>query len=482
MAFARADQQFATVPGVTYELTFDITDADAGALVEVGTSQGASDLLSQPTTAVQSYSFEFTATSLTSWIRFSLTGSAPKDSLVDNVSVMAITAGTIEGLGLWQLLIGVADNHTITWDFLKSLGHIRDPRKTPVLADLEREFGIYSNEALTEQVRRDKLAAIKYARVGTGSKDQLQNALINAGFTTEIINNGFFHRNIDGWVTVGTASWLSPGHLKLADDSAIADQSFVTEVGKIYTVKWQIVSSETGTLKIGSAQGFSDLLSVAWTARGNKVGQFTATGTTSWIRLQGIPGNITVLDNISVTTNPSLLVWENSPAQDPDLFFAQYLAQGGEGLAQCGEALAQCGSFDGELIVNGDIFEFDVDYTVLCGEALAQCGEPAATCGELSGVTRTKIVFAVATDPTKWAFVFFVCGAATFNPTTGPTTICGEALAQCGEPAAQCADFQGELKTIDFVDVPYARRADLVRLILQIKPIHSWCALLVNFT
>ncbi|MHC4302777.1 MAG: hypothetical protein ACYS7Y_36420, partial [Planctomycetota bacterium] len=113
---------------------------------------------------------------------------------------------------------------------------------------------------------------------------------------------------------------------------------------------------------------------------------------------------------------------------------------------------------------------------------LTQCGEPTALAGNLSGTTTTKLEYPIPVDPDDWPMVFFVGGMATFNPDTGASIYCGDTLAQCGDTPAFTQWFQGEIGTIDFETVPASRRADLVRLILQIKPVHSWCALLVNFT
>ena len=384
--------------------------------------------------------------------------------------------------GFDLLLDGMADNWTVIWNFLASMTYIRDPYKTPVLDDLEREFGIWPNPSLTDRERREKLAAVKFARVGTGSKDNLENALHKAGFVVQVLSNGNFDKDLSSWIITGSTSWLSPGYIKLVNNVSTADQPMTTVIGTEYTVRWKVLSGSNGSVEIGTAQGLSDLLSVSWTETGDIIAQFIATGTTTWIRLEGSSGDVVVLDRISVTAHPTLYVWENSPAQDPSIFFVASLMQCGEPLAQCGEPDAQAQHFTGELIVNGDIFDFTVDYVVQCGETLAQCGEYTALAGNFTGVTRTKIEYPIPTDPKDWPLVFFVGGPATFCACTGSAIYCGDTLAQCGEPLAQCANFIGQIQDIEWVDLPQSRRADLVRLILQIKPIHSWCALLVNFT
>jgi hypothetical protein len=192
---------------------------------------------------------------------------------------------------------------------------------------------------------------------------------------------------------------------------------------------------------------------------------------------------LTGTNNRAMTSSDGGATWTMQTTPSPDNnYFGIKAGIVPASIAQCGEPLAQCGKFEGELIVNGDIFEFEIDYLVECGETLAQCDEPTAQAGNSSGVTRTLIEYPIPTDPPDWPLVFFVGGDATFNPDTGASIYCGDTLAQCDEPTAFAQWFEGQLKTIDFVDLPYTRRADLIRLILQIKPIHSWCALLVNFT
>jgi hypothetical protein len=111
----------------------------------------------------------------------------------------------------------------------------------------------------------------------------------------------------------------------------------------------------------------------------------------------------------------NLFVHNNSPAIDPATMLYAYNIQCGEPLAQCGEPLAQCGRFNGELIVNGDIFDFKVDYLCCCGETLMQCGEPTAQAGNYSGITRTKKNYVMPTNPDAWPFIFFVAGEVTAN-------------------------------------------------------------------
>jgi hypothetical protein len=71
----------------------------------------------------------------------------------------------------------------------------------------------------------------------------------------------------------------------------------------------------------------------------------------------------------------------------------------------------------------------------------------------------------------------------TLEPTTLShfPTQCGEALAQCGEPGAQCGGYNGQILSIAPVDIDADRQNDLERIILMVKPMHSWCVLFVNY-
>lgn len=84
---------------------------------------------------------------------------------------------------LSKLFSGIAEDYQAIYDVLDGLAHIRDPRLTQILAELEREFGIVTDTSLSDAVRRQMLAHVIYRRPTTASWEHLQNALINAGFT-----------------------------------------------------------------------------------------------------------------------------------------------------------------------------------------------------------------------------------------------------------------------------------------------------------
>jgi hypothetical protein len=265
------------------------------------------------------------------------------------------------GEGLDQFLEGMATGDVTVYQFLKSLAFIRDPYRTTVLAELEREFGIVPNTALSEDFRRLYLAAIKYSKVGNGDRDFLEDRLHQAGFT-------------------------------------------------------------------------------------------------------------------------NVFVYENDPRVDPSNFFlGGYLMYAGDTFAQADEPLAIAGAFEGELLVNGDIFNNFIDYIALAGDTFSQADEPVMLAGNFDGTIKEPIEYEIPLSDDYWPAIFFVGGPATFAPPEGAEMFAGDTFAQAGEPGAQAGEFFGQLTSIEFADIPNERRDQFRRLILTIKPLHSWAVLVVNY-
>lgn len=94
-----------------------------------------------------------------------------------------------EGLGFDKLLDGMGANEERAREFLAELAYIRDPYRTPLLSDLEKEYGIKTNENISEADRRSQLAGVIYARRANGSRDFLQGQLQQAGFDLYVYEN-----------------------------------------------------------------------------------------------------------------------------------------------------------------------------------------------------------------------------------------------------------------------------------------------------
>ena len=101
-----------------------------------------------------------------------------------------------------RLLDGMGDNAQEVYDFLDALAHIRDPRRSELLADLEKEFGITTNEQLTEAIRRVALAAAVYAKPSPMSFDNLQDALRASGFEDIYVSPNDPAQDPDGYLGV----------------------------------------------------------------------------------------------------------------------------------------------------------------------------------------------------------------------------------------------------------------------------------------
>jgi hypothetical protein len=91
--------------------------------------------------------------------------------------------------GLDQYFQGKADNSERVADFLECLACIRDPYKTPILSDLEKEHGILTNLNVSEEDRRNSLAQQRYRKKEKGSWEELQVALRAAGFDVYVHEN-----------------------------------------------------------------------------------------------------------------------------------------------------------------------------------------------------------------------------------------------------------------------------------------------------
>lgn len=94
-----------------------------------------------------------------------------------------------ESLDMDKLLEAAGSNEEKIRSFLAELADIRNPDLTSVLGDLELEYGIKTNNNLSEADRRAILASIVYARRSNGSLDFLQNQLQRAGFDLYVYHN-----------------------------------------------------------------------------------------------------------------------------------------------------------------------------------------------------------------------------------------------------------------------------------------------------
>lgn len=105
-------------------------------------------------------------------------------AMIDGLSPRGSIVTPAPGLELDNLFEGMADGHQEVIGDLEALAYVRDPWKCPraLLSDLEREFGITPNPALTEKDRRANVAVAKYRKRELATVSKLQRALDMAGF------------------------------------------------------------------------------------------------------------------------------------------------------------------------------------------------------------------------------------------------------------------------------------------------------------
>ena len=107
------------------------------------------------------------------------------DALLPSGSLWNIKPGS----DLDKLFDGIGENYDPVISGMDFLSLLRDPFLTEYLSDLELEYGVKTNELLSEDIRRQQLAALKYGSKSNGSVDVLQKALNDAGFDVQVHEN-----------------------------------------------------------------------------------------------------------------------------------------------------------------------------------------------------------------------------------------------------------------------------------------------------
>jgi len=241
--------------------------------------------------------------------------------------------------------------------FLEKLKYIRDPYNTPILSDLEREYGIITKDTLTEEERIAALAVKIYEKGGTGSEDNLESAL--RGFDVQ--------------------------------------------------------------------------------------------------------------------------VHQNSPAVDPNIILNQtYQLVAGDPLnAYVGDPGAYCGQAGGYLLVNGPIYSGVPVYLGL-GDPNAYVGDPLAVTGYFQGLRPVEKTYNIPTDPDSWPFIFFVGGDATRADVVEVVTSDGKNVVTSTGVQVTTSE-QGQLLSIEPVEIPANRRQEFETIILTYKPLFTWAGLVVVY-
>lgn len=88
-----------------------------------------------------------------------------------------------------KLLDGIGANFDALQAVLAELADLRNPQKTTLLADLEKEYGLLPSSILTEQETRDRLEATMTAGNSDGVLEFMQEKLQAAGFPVTVYAN-----------------------------------------------------------------------------------------------------------------------------------------------------------------------------------------------------------------------------------------------------------------------------------------------------
>lgn len=88
-----------------------------------------------------------------------------------------------------KYLDGQSDNYDSILAFLRQLSKIRDPLTTPLLEELEREYGLSKNDSLTEDERRAFLQSFVFNSEDSGTPEDLERRLQDAGFDVFVYAN-----------------------------------------------------------------------------------------------------------------------------------------------------------------------------------------------------------------------------------------------------------------------------------------------------
>jgi hypothetical protein len=405
-----------------------------------------------------------------------------------------------------ELLNGVADNHQTTLDDLADLAYIRNPWKCPeaLLPDLEREFGISPNTALTVAERRSALAIKRYRKKNLSTIGRLQKALDRSGFgaggygLVVTPNSPANIPNIPddpaGAALCNNLLWTgwTPCNCTLAITSGILRQTVTTTdpyitlsglsiPGSIYTKVYVRFRQTAGAL--GSHLGIratdnTIYKNALYTPAGLGVWQTLAIDMSSpdigaWLgatitnlRLD-LPDNapdtscVMEISNIYVGTG-AYLPW-HAPADPSAIVDDAYQLTAhaiGEGM-YAGNASAYAAKRGGYYLVNGDQYVLEPSYPQaghICARAFdgsdSLSGQQCA--GRYTSYSQYSNEYA-SPPSVYWSLIFFVGGAVARNT-------------------------NGSVAAVSTIWIPAHRRQELHRLILRYKPLGIWAAMIVQYS
>jgi hypothetical protein len=327
----------------------------------------------------------------------------------------------------------------------QTLVSIRNPYTTPILSDLEREYGIMPSAG---QIIAQRQAILQYHKTARGLSGQwwvLQNAINAAGFT---------------------------GVNVLPNDPAVNPAPFLGGTPQAWCGN---ATSCCGYFSSGAG----GVVLITYTPSGSAyllLGPGESPGTQPLFKSQG-PANATVRTSggffsFSTFTVPTVAAYSQyillgpgeTPGSQPAFESqgppnANYAKSGGVTTVTSVYTAVCSSPTNGQLVVNGRQYQ-NAGAVLGCGSGI-WCHPVYAgqynnnECGSFVYAIQLLSQFGPPQDPGRYPLVFFVGGSATY-------------------------DAAGHLLTISNCNVPTARVQELATLILRYKPLHTWAALLMN--
>jgi len=449
------------------------------------------------------------------------------------------------------LLEGIADNLEVARAFLSTLSEIRNPNKTIILSDLEREYGIPTNTLLSEATRRTRLAELVFGASGNGTEVDLQTALRNAGFDVFVYQND---------PAVDPAIFLEQDfQMVAAGDNAFAGRAdaFAGRVGGELLVNGEIFKTSR-IFTSGAGSGF-----FAGTGHGageyedllvEKIEYSIPTNTADWPMVFFVGGAVT-RDFIELLVNggfeDGFTDWiQNSSVLETYASYTQWAATTAYTLGQFRVPTVDNGFkyevttagtsgageptwplVPGNTVVDGTVTWTARDFNVATGDfasKLVATGSNATGAETvkkpvfpkfihtvkvkvdvdvyIAGIYRIFVLFYDADELLiSLAFQDFIAATTGFEQverTVGPAGSGADVVFPAGTAfmsfqsawissptgTAYLDDIEifrsdkQSITNINLANVDGTREDEFKRIILQRKPIHSWAALIVNFT
>lgn len=389
-----------------------------------------------------------------------------------------------------NLLEGIAENSEKVRLDMEKLRYLRDPLRTPILPDLEKEYAVIPSTGSTEAERRSRLKPVMFRRGEIPTYDLLEDKLVEAGFDVQVHVNSprtdprryfdqFFQMTAGGLLPGGNdAQAGEPGALCARGGGAelLVNGDFFTQLPN-YTALCGEPGVQCGDAYAGSFDSVQ-LIPVEYNVPSNP-GYWPMIFFVGGTALAGAGGT-----------------WYLPSKDELDLMYTNLHLSG-------------LGNFNNSYWSSTEQDANNAwkqDFST--GTQTAIDKKSGAAIRPFRIVTEMPGSFAVGDKYTSTAYVFHVDGTDVYictnfdlwpNPSVWSRSYgaVGTTLAGIGageqntldiiaagftESAAQtCQDYDTGALTIDTADVPAQRREEFRRIILRYKPMPAWAALVVSY-